>query len=236
MSVGKERYEKNVVCIGMAPSIHEGYGYLYLLGEEGMMYYYEYAKQENGDVRDLFVREVMAHCMLLDGKMRISFVFATNIIHTLSQIVYPHLIGMNAELEPLDGYEEEDGEEARSGGPAGEDDGIPDDAGFLPDAGEDIGLEEDDDDSSPWGRGGSFGGAVVTQDDPSIALAGTESVPHEAVGSVDQIADTPIPFELWLFSIKKMGQNFAAATEHFERLSDEEKEALQAEYNATFGL
>ena len=76
----------------------------------------------------------------------------------------------------------------------------------------------------------------MTEDDPSIALKGTESVPHEAVGSVESIADTPIPFELWLFSIKKMGQNFAAANEHFERLSDEEKAALMEEYNQTFGL
>ena len=214
MAVGKERYEKNVVYVGAFPSIHEGYGYLYVLGEEGMMYYYEYPLQDNGDIRDLFVRQIMSNCMMADGKMRISFVFATNIIHTLSEIVHPHFIGMDMELEPLDGAEEE--EEA--------------------DAPDEAGGSSDDDDDSPWGRGGSFGGAVVTQDDPSIALAGTESVPHEAVGSVDQIADTPIPFELWLFSIKKMGQNFAAASQNFERLSDGEKEALQAEYNATFGL
>ena len=232
MGVGKERYEKNVVYVGAFPSIHEGYGYLYILGEEGMMYYYEFAKSDSGDIRDLFVRQIMSHCMMADGKMRISFVFASNIIHTLTQIVHPQFLGMDAEMEPLDGYEEEEEE----GGYA-EEDMIPEDAGFITDdAVDDIGMEEDDDDGSPWGRGGSFGGAVVTQDDPSIALAGTESVPHEAVGSVDQIADTPIPFELWLFSIKKMGQNFAAATQNFERLSDEEKEALQAEYNATFGL
>ena len=233
MAVGKERYEKNVLCVGMAPSIHEGYGYLYLLGQEGMMYYYEYAKQENGDVRDLFVREVMAHCMTLDGVMRISFVFATNIIHSLSQIVHPHLIGMNAELDPLEGSEEEEekGKQSKASEDEdlAEDADIPDDFGFPDD-------EPEEEDNSPWGRGGSFGGAVVTQDDPSIALAGTESVPHEAVGSVDQIADTPIPFELWLFSIKKLGQNMVAATEHYERMDDAQKEELQQEYNATFGL
>ena len=236
MAVGKERYIKNVVYVGAFPSIHEGYGYLYLLSEEGMMFYYEYALRDNGDIRDMFVREILSHCMYEDGKMRISYVFATNIIHSLSEIVHPHFIGMNAQLEPLDA---EEGDEDAA--PAQED--IPEDAGFFDDEYntddsslefDDIGL--DDDDTSPWGRGGSFGGAVVTQDDPSIALAGTESVPHEAVGSVDQIADTPIPFELWLFSIKKLGQNMEAATQHFERLSDEEKEALLQEYNATFGL
>lgn len=240
MSIGKERYEKNVVYINAAPSIHQGYMYLYLLGEEGMMYYYEFVAPENNEpVRDMFVREILSHCMYMDGKMRVSFVFAANIIHSLTEIVHPQFLGMDAELESLDG---EEAEEDAAPEEDMHDDGFADDGGFSDDeyasdpVADDIGLAEDDDDGSPWGRGGSFGGAVVTQDDPSIALAGTESVPHEAVGSVDQIADTPIPFELWLFSIKKLGQNFAAASEHYERLSPEEQEALHAEYNATFGL
>lgn len=238
MAIGKERYEKNVVYINAAPSIHQGYMYLYLLGEEGMMYYYEFVAPENNEpVRDMFVREILSHCMYMDGKMRVSFVFAANIIHSLTEIVHPQFLGMDAELEPLDGEEdEEDSGQAESAmeEPTGTD-AFSDDEYAADPMADDIGLADDDDDS-PWGRGGSFGGAVVTQDDPSIALAGTESVPHEAVGSVDQIADTPIPFELWLFSIKKLGQNFAAASEHYGRLSPEEQEALHAEYNATFGL
>lgn len=227
MAIGKERYTRNVVYVGGGPSLDQGHGIMYLLGEDGMMYYYDYAAPDGNEIRDQFMKDVMINCQTFDGRMRISFVFATNIIHTLTQIVHPTFLGMDAELPPLprDGDEEEDEAPEDFGdgdGFAGEDaDGIP---------------EEDEDDASPWGRGGSFGGAVVTQDDPSIALKGTESVPHEAVGSVESIADTPIPFELWLFSIKKMGQNFAAANEHFARLSEEEQAALTEEYNRTFGL
>ena len=220
MAIGKERYTRNVVYVGGGPSLDQGHGIMYLLGEDGMMYYYDYPAPDGNEIRDQFMKDVMINCQTFDGRMRISFVFATNIIHTLTQIVHPTFLGMDAELPPLPGAEGEE-EDTEDGAFDEEETGVP---------------EEDEDDSSPWGRGGSFGGAVVTQDDPSIALKGTESVPHEAVGSVESIADTPIPFELWLFSIKKMGQNFAAANEHFERLSDEEQAALMEEYNRTFGL
>ena len=224
MAIGKERYTRNVIYVGGGPSLDQGHGIMYLLGEDGMMYYYDYPSPDGNEIRDQFMKDVMMNWQTYDGRMRSSFVFATNIIHTLTQIVHPTFLGMDAELEPLPGADGEEDTEDDAG----------EDASFD-DAGEET-PDEDDDDSSPWGRGGSFGGAVVTEDDPSIALKGTESVPHEAVGSVESIADTPIPFELWLFSIKKMGQNFAAANEHFERLSDEEKAALMEEYNRTFGL
>ena len=207
MAAGKERYFKNVMLMGTSPSMKEGYGTMFLLGN-GMMYYYDYVVPVNGENRDQFMIDVLTHYTQLDGIMRISFVFASNIIHSLSQIVYPKFLGMDKELEPL----EEDLAAAQQGGeepPEGEG------------AAEEAYADEDAGASSP---------GTVTP------LAGTENVTHEAIGSVEAIADTPIPFELWLFSIKKLGQNFAAASQNYERLSDEEKEALQNEYNATFGF
>lgn len=220
MAVGKERYTKNVVYVGGAPSLLEGYGTMFLYDQkEMMMYYYEYVAPVGGENRDQFMVDVMMHYALYDGKMRISFVFANNIVHSLSKIVHPIFLGMNQELEPLPEDLPEEGE----GEFAGEEDFDPsymkDDS---PDGGppEMIGVD-------PFAEEGSGG---------LRPLAGTENVTHEAVGSVESIADTPIPFELWLFSIKKMGQNFAAANEAFDRLSEEDKEALHAEYNATFGF
>lgn len=213
MTIGKERHTKNVIYVGGAPSVKPGYGIMYLLGPR-MMYYYEYVLPKLGQSRDAFMTAVMNHCTEYDGKMRISFVFGTNIIHTLTPIVNPHFIGMDAELPPFidedDALDEANAENEEGEGEEGMEDGYFEDGGM-----EDGAWEEE--------------GGVRP-------LAGTENVPHEAIGSVESIADTPIPFELWLFSIKKLGQNFAAATQNFERLSDEEKEALMAEYNATFGF
>ena len=191
MSIGKERYTKNVIYVGGAQSTKPGYGVMYLLGNE-MMYYYEYVLPKGGVSRDAFMSDVMTHCLEYDGKMRVSFIFASNIIHSLTQIMNPSFIGMDRDLPPLP----EDLEDAEEGA---------EDA-----AAEDV----------------AEGGVRP--------LAGTENVPHEAIGSVDEIADTPIPFELWLFSIKKLGQNFMAATQNFERLDPAEQDALMKEYSDTF--
>ena len=218
MAIGKERYTKNVVYVGGAPSTMEGYGTMFLYDQKSMMmYYYEYVAPVGRENRDQFMVDVMMHYAAYDGKMRISFVFANNIVHSLSKIVHPVFLGMNAELDPLP-EDLEDEEEALS-------------------------AEEDFDpaymkDDSPGDGPPEMIGVDPYAEDAGVVrpLAGTENVTHEAVGSVESIADTPIPFELWLFSIKKMGQNFAAANEAYERCTEEEKEALQAEYNATFGF
>ena len=223
MAIGKERYTKNVIYVGGAPSTKEGYGVMFLYDvTDMMMYYYEYVAPVGGESRDQFMVDVMMHHAAYDGKMRVSFVFANNIIHTLSQIVTPFFLGMDAELEPLDEQAEEDAPDEANEAWSGEEDF---DAGMHftdGDPPEMMGID-------PFAEKEEETGGV-------IPLAGTENVTHEAIGSVESIADTPIPFELWLFSIKKMGQNFAAANEAFARLSEEDQEALHEEYNATFGF
>ncbi|MBR0163845.1 MAG: hypothetical protein IJQ12_04140 [Lachnospiraceae bacterium] len=223
MAIGKERYTKNVIYVGGAPSTKEGYGVMFLYDyKNNMMYYYEYVAPVGGENRDQFMVDVMTHYAVLDGRMRISFVFANNIVHSLSQIVHPQFLGMDQELEPM----EEDLQE----------EGIPGEEGEIPEdewTGEEIAAGGFLYDDAPAMQGVD----PFAEDAGGVTpLAGTENVTHEAIGSVESIADTPIPFELWLFSIKKMGQNFAAANEAFERLGDEDKAALMQEYNETFGF
>lgn len=241
MAIGKERYKKNVIYTGGAPSIRKGYGTMYLMDEDGLMYYYDYVSPWQGESRDQFMHDVMVHCTEYDGRMRISFIFASNMIHYLTKIVSPQFLGMDAELPPLPKENADGLTEDASGMEEGMADS--DAPGFYTDTDMEMFAGED---------GGMFNGSAVGIDPfaedgidafPGSAppatvspMAGTENVTHEAVGSVESIADTPIPFELWLFSIKKLGQNFAAAQQNFDLRSDEEKEALMQEYNQTFGL